>query len=134
MFEFTHIVYISLQLFRKMFNQFLDSHVSGSFKAFTLFVVNWLMSWFTRKNLAPKTAVFLTNKISVTSPLPRQLHRWPCHSLQCTDQLRDDLPDQIVCFFNIVQTAFVTLYRCTVLQRLFQQCKKTDVLVLGFVS
>ena len=36
-FEFAHIVYISLLLLRKMCNQLLDSHISGHFKAFTLF-------------------------------------------------------------------------------------------------
>ena len=36
--------------------------------------------------------------------------------------VRDDPQDQIVCFFNIVQTAFITLYTCTALQRVFEQC------------
>ena len=36
-------------------------------------------------------------------------------------------------FFNIVQTAILTLYTCTALQRAFEQCKKTDNLVLRVV-
>ena len=44
-------------------------------------------------------------------------------SLQIYEMLiRDDPQNQIVCFLNIVQTAFVTLYTCTALQRVFEQC------------